>query len=106
MVECQSTAVPADHVPIVMVLFDPSTDTLHASVNLVTGTCRTTEVYSSCSLDRVDSSEGRLLSVFSVGVGESKVVGCNVTCVSPSGRVTTLTWVVALVTSGELVARL
>ena len=96
-VECVGRALSSDQDLLTMSIFTAAMDTAHASVNFANRECLTSDQFSSCFIDEADSKSTRLKTLVSLREGEVRVLGCNVSCFVPGGRVQTVSWFVTLV---------
>ncbi|KAK7490324.1 hypothetical protein BaRGS_00018485 [Batillaria attramentaria] len=92
-VECTEDGLDSGFDVLSMSLFVGRTDRVLASLNLKTGTCLTSDRFSSCQLGTSDSGKTSLRTlVADLPEGGARSIGCNVTCFVPGGRVKTITW--------------
>ena len=100
-VECLGRGLNPDQDLLTMSIFTATTDTVHASVNFANRECLTSDKFSSCLVDEADSKSTRLRTLVSLREGETWVVGCNVSCFVPGGRVQTVSWFVTLIQTSK-----
>lgn len=92
-VECGAGALLAGAELLTIIVFTPANDRVVASVNVASGRCLTSALFSSCVVAEGDARKTVVRSlVAELSEGESRVFGCNVTVVVPGGRLQTVTW--------------
>ena len=106
-VECnaQKLDFSADVLTMTLFQFKPANgrnNGLLAFVSPKTSECTTAEDFSSCVIDRGSSRDTRLKTlVLDLRVGESRVLGCNVTSLDSQKRLVSTSWSLVVVRNSK-----